>query len=779
LKALELIRFDGFELDPAARSLKRDGKEIALSPKTFDLLMYLAWHSQRVVSKDELIAVVWPNSFVEESNLSQHVFLLRRSLSAAGTAARVVVTVPGRGYLFTAAVETATPVETPGLVMHASKSVTHVTVEEDYEEESPVAIAPVAGGWRSGFRFWGLAALGLAAVVGGSVAAWLWLRPAPAGHVDLVLAGIENTTGDGDFDRTLNQALQIDLEQTPFLNLLSRSAIQETLAQMQQPKSDHLTPELAREVCERNNAQATLGGTISRVGDAYVLILRAESCISGKQLAGAKAQVAQKEAVLGALDTAAGRVRRQLGESTASREQYQMPIAEATTPSFGALLAYTRAGESFRRGDMKASQVLLERAIALDPNFASAYRILASSYYNLGDYGQAAAYYKKAFDLRERTTERERLGIEVMYYGYALNDSEESIRRTRQFLAIYPNVANSWVSLCNLYDRLGQYTEANDAARRAIALEPHSGVAAVELMRSQLRLGRFAEAKATARTAMADGKDHWDLHSMLFQIAFAERDEAAAKSEGEWGLTHQHVNIALKDLAEAAAAGGRLHEAIRDLTRARDEARRNGERDFDNGAALMLAEMEAALGHPAEAKAALKAVNDKDGDPSTGGRIALLEARIGEPALAGQFVTRTTASESRNTLNNFVYLPLVRAALALGAGKPGEALKDLEPAGAYQLADFKVLSVRAEAEVAAGMPDAAAADYRLILANPGVDPISPLYSLAHLRLAEVLAKQGQTAAAKAEYRAFLEAWRDADEDEPLKKLAGDGLRRLN
>jgi DNA-binding winged helix-turn-helix (wHTH) protein/tetratricopeptide (TPR) repeat protein len=783
LSELTLIRFEGLELDPAARTLKRDGRAIVLSPKTFDLLVYLTEHAQQVLSKEQVLAAVWPNAHVEESNLSQHVFLLRKALAGMGVAERAVVTVPGRGYQFTPAVEigggneTAIP-SSSGLVMSATRSVTQVTIEEEYEDEEPAGKTLAASQSKRRLGFWIFAAAALVLAAAGAFAAWRWLRPSPVGHVDLVLAGIENATGDGDFDRTLNQALQIDLEQTPFLNLLSRSAIQETLALMQQPKVERLTPELAREVCQRNNAQATLRGTISRLGSSYLLILEAESCISGKQLAGAKAEVTSREAVLGALDRAAAQMRRELGESTASRERYQIPIAEATTPSYEALLAYTRAAESFRRGDMKASQVLLERAIALDPNFASAYRILASSYYNLGDYAEAAAFYKKAFDLRERTTERERLGIEVMYYGYGLNDFEESIRRTRQFLAIYPKVANSWVSLCNMYDRLGEYPEAIDAAERAIALDPHSGVAAVELMRSQMRLGRFDAAKATARAAMADGKDHWDLHSMLFQIAFAEHDAAKEKAEGEWGLTHQHVNIALEDQAMAAAAGGRLHEAKEEITRARAEARRNGERDFDIGAALALAELQSEFGHREEAMATLRTITDPGGDPATPGRIALLRAQNGYPDLAKRYLTESAASASRNTLSHSLYAPLVRGALALEAHRPGDALAAMAPAKPYQLADFSAPYLRAKAESDAGMLDTAAADYRLILANRGANPISPLYSLAHLRLAEVLGRQGRTGPARAEYQAFLDAWREASEDETLKRQALAELRKL-
>jgi DNA-binding winged helix-turn-helix (wHTH) protein/tetratricopeptide (TPR) repeat protein len=823
LKHRPLIRFEGFELDPLARQLARDGEPISLSPKTFDLLLYLVEHPHQVVAKDELLSAIWPDTVVEESNLSQHVFLLRKALAVpvlagsgsadsrtvsparanAGRSGRIVVTIPGRGYQFAADVEQEYAEPGQALLkgqgsssedaassfaqiaaVHAVHSVTHVVVTDEYEDDAPVALSSDeirTGAANPARRRWRVAAWvagGLLLLGGAAIAGWQWMRPKPSGPIDLVVSGVENTTGDADFDRSLTQALQIDLEQSPFLNLLPRSMVRQTLLEMQHKGDEPLTPVLAAEVCQRNNAQATIGGSIARVGSQYLLILKAESCISGKQLAGYKTEISSKDEILAALDRGAARVRQQLGESEASRERYEMPIAAATTPSFPALLAYNQAGESFRRGDMKASQILLERSIALDPNFASAYRILGSSYYNLGDFTQASEYYKKAFDLRERTTEREGLGIEVMYYGYALQDYDESIRRTRQFLQIYPNVTNSWVSLSNLYDLLGQYPQALEAAQHAFKLDPHSGVAAVELTRSYLRLSRFSEAKETAHTAVAAGKDHWDIHSTLYQIAFAEKDAAAMKAEGEWGLTHQHVNTSLQDLAFGAASRGQLRLATEDFERARAAAMRSGERDFSNGALLHQAQVETELEQPLKAMATLRQMKGDAGDPSNPGQIAVLKAVNGDVAGARQFLNSADAEDNRKTVEHSIYLPLVKALLALKAKRPAEAVQAMEAARPYQLADFEIPYYRAQAEAADGNLAAAEADYRLILANPGVDPISPLYTLAHLRLARVLVRAKKEAAARAEYQSFLDTWREGDKELPMLVAARAEMERL-
>jgi DNA-binding winged helix-turn-helix (wHTH) protein/tetratricopeptide (TPR) repeat protein len=751
-------------------------RQIPLGPKTFDLLVFLASHPYQVVSKEELLHAVWPNSFVEESNLSQHVFLLRKALVNTGEVTPIVVTVPGKGYQFTAPVEQI-PRQLAAhargeLVLHAVQSVTRYVVEEETEEEALPAQAAAGTHWLLGRWGWLIAATFLL-LAGLGFMGWRRYHPERFEHVDLVLAEIENNTGDHEFDRTLNQALAIDLEQSPFINLLSRSRIQETLVEMQREKTTPLTAALAMEICERTNAQGTLRGTIAKLGTRYALILDADSCVTGKQIAGYNAEAGSKEEVLRALDTAAGHVRRQLGESAASLERYQIPITQATTPSLEALRAFSEAGESFRRGDMKGARNLLTSAVNLDPNFASAYRAIGSTYYNLGDYNQAALFYKKAFDLRERTSERERLGIEAMYYGYGLNDYEESIRRSRQLLAVYPNTTNSWVSLANLYTLLGQYGEAIEAAQRASQLNPQSSVATVELARAYLRASRFADAKREASAGLAAGKDHWDLHSIQFQIAFVEHDKEKLKKEGEWGLLHQHANTSLYDLGIAAAATGKLREANDYLSRARAEALRTGEADFAEGVLLRAARMQTELEQPAQALASLKQLKAYQGDPSDPGEIASIRATLGDAAFAQHFVDTADSGDNGHTVLPRIYVPLVRAMLALRSHRPEIALSMLEPARVYQLRDFAVPTLRAQAETEAGRLDDAVADYNLILNNQGVDPISPLYPIAHLRLARVLAQQKKTEEARKHFRAFLDGWKDAD---PELKMLTDARR---
>jgi eukaryotic-like serine/threonine-protein kinase len=781
LKALTLIRFEGFELDPAARSLKREGRLIALTPKTFDLLFYLAGHPHQVLTKDQILAAVWPDSFVEESNLSQHVFLLRKALSASGRADRVVVTVPGKGYQFTAAVE-QTPLARLGaadsqpagaLLMHSVRSVTSMVVEEETDDELPVAASVPAH--RAKRRLWLWASGGVALLLLAIGSFLLWLRPAPAGHVDLVLSELENRTGDPDFDQVLSRALQIDLEQSPYLNLLPHSRIQQTLTEMQHSKEEKLTPALAREICERNNAQVVLHGAIARLGNKYLVILDADSCVTGKPVAGYKADASSKEAVLTALDHVAGHVRHQLGESRASLDRFEIPIQTATTPSLDALRAYSEGSESFDRGDMKASQVLLQRAIQLDPNFASAYKSLSSTYYNLGDTGQASTIIKKAFDLRDRTSERERLNIEIAYYYFGTYDWEAAARSLKLYLDIYPNSPANWGNLCNLYTQLGQYSPAIDAGERGLHLDPRSGFVAEVLARAYKRANRFTEAKAVSEKSIADGRDRWGTHSILYQIAYAERDSARIKTETDWGLSHTQKHMTLDNLAEAAATGGRLREAEDAFAQGRAESLHDGDADFADAMLIDLADIYVKFEEPDKAANTIKhsqAAADAPGGPMS------VRAELGDLAPAQHYLASGHPELDSNTIHTYRDVPMLRAMLAIKSHKPSEAVHLLEPARPYQLCDFAVPYMRARAETEAGMLDAAAADYRLILDNQGVDPVSPLYSLSHLRLARVLFQQKQIEPARAEYKAFFEAWKNADMDLPMLVKAKQEYAKL-
>jgi DNA-binding winged helix-turn-helix (wHTH) protein/tetratricopeptide (TPR) repeat protein len=793
LNAKELYRFHGFELDPFRRVLSRDGGPVSLTPKAFDVLAYLVLNPGRVVTKDELLKAVWPDSFVEEGNLAQYVSALRKTL---GDKSCLIATVPGRGYQFAAQVfatrvlteeaQTEIPVNAlpdarPGdIFVQRVRERTRVVIED----VPAVSTAPretllqlAAGTTSRRTRAWRWVA---APAIGGTLialtCAYSWKHFAhPPQLSDVVVADFTNTTRDPTFDSTLNQALEIDLEQSPFLNLLSRSKIKETLALMQRRGDEALTPELAREICERNNAHAILYGTIANFGSKFLLTLAADSCADGRQVAAYKEVANSKDEILGALDAAAASVRRRLGESAASLQRFQTPITQATTPSLDALRAYSQGMESERRGDMKTAAYLFERAIALDPGFASAYMALGSSYYNVSDRAQAAEFSKKAFDLRERATERERLMIEIAYYYMGNYDMEAAVRSLKLFAQIYPNSSATYGRLCSLYTRIGQYNQAIDAGEQALRMDPHSGYNSEVLARAYLHANRFADAKRVASAAVADGRGRWGIHSILFQVACAEHDAAQAKMEGEWGLTHQQGNLSLANLALDAVTRGKLREGSDYFSRARAESLRSGDGEFADSTLLDRAEVLTELGDTGRAAATLKQIKGDAGRP---GDLAFLQARLGDSGLAQRFVDSSNSLTEKNTFHIYYDLPTVRAQLALRAHKPAEAVEVLEPARAYQLIDFRIPYLRAQSETAAGMLDSAAQDYRLILDNQGVDPLSPLYPLAHLGLARAYALASNKTGSRSEYEEFFACWADADANLPVLKQAHDEYSRL-
>jgi len=753
-KTDNLFLFGPFEVDSLARTLKRDGTAVALNRRAFDVLLHFVRNPGRVIPKDEILRSIWPDTSVDENSLAQSVSVLRRALDEKPGDNSYIVTLPGRGYQFISRVRTVSTEQAPPV------------------PDVPPATAPADPAFR--LPKWLLAGLVAALAV---IAAYSLSRHrrAPQQPIAVVLADLENSTGDPDFDRIFNRALVIDLEQSPFLNLLPRPKIQETLAEMQRPRDSAVTPALAREICERNNAQAVLHGALSRFGGSYLLLLDAEGCLSGERLGGYKTQIASKDGLLAALDAGAARLRRQLGESGASRERFQVPIAQATTPSLEALLDYTRAGESYERGDSATALRLLEHAIAVDPKFATAYKSLGSTYYNRADLTQAAIYFKRAFELRQRTTERERLTIEIAYYAFGIFDLEAAIRSMTLFNLTYPNSAANWGNLCNLYTQLGQYAEAIDAGEHARKIDSQSGFAAVVLARAYKRANRFAEAKAQARAAVALGKNLPGAHSILFQIAFAEHDPAALETEGQWGLSHQNAASSLDDLAFAAAAGGRLREAIDTFSRARTEALRVQDPEFADAVLLDLAGVLVEFGKLSQAAAALRSMKGASSEPDW---VAILKARTGDPAAALRIVSTVSPVTETNTVHLYFHLPQLRATLSLMAHQPAEAVRALDPARPYQLRNFRVPYLRARAEAEAGMLDAATRDYRLILENQGVDPIAPVYSLSHLRLARVRALQKQFAQARNEYRALFSSWEHADPDLDLLIQAQREYRAL-
>jgi DNA-binding winged helix-turn-helix (wHTH) protein/tetratricopeptide (TPR) repeat protein len=763
--------FDEFELNLDLRVLVRKGKRVAVGPKAYDVLTCLVANTGRVVSKNELLKAVWAESYVEESTLTQHVFSLRKAL---GDKAEIVVTVPGSGYRLDAVVRHILTAVEPAFghsgqgagqqIVHELMERTHVVIEE------PMPALPRSGPRHAGL--YALVACGLLAVA--AVGAWWWSkRAAPRDHVAIVLGEFANNTGNSVFDQMLGRALAIDLSQSPFLDVLSERESADTLGLMGKKPDTPLTPAIAREVCERANQQVALNGSIAALGSEYLMTLEAVDCHTGKTLASAKERVAGNGKVLDGLDSLAERVRSKLGESAQSIGKFDVPLQQTTTSSLEALRIYSigKHVQAQANGDSEAIP-LFQRAIQIDPLFATAYGELAVSYYNLSEPQMEAEYMKKAYDLRYRVSAQDRLTFEAHYLDSVLGDTPAALKVYKEWTETYPRDWVPWMDAANLDQQLGRYEQAIPYARQALVLSP-SVICYDVLVRAVKSAGRFAEAKALIEQAVRDGKDSGTLHSMGLEIAEDEHDAGAFARESQ-AMAKFKDGYRSYFLGKAASMEGKyilaeflFHEEI-----AADKQQGLGE--LADSVAVDEATAEREMGMR---EAALRTLNGVGATEKATGEYALERARFGDVAFCEQFLAAHRNDQQRGTDLQYVQLPTIRAMLALAHKKPLEAVDVLSVPSPYGLDPTSILMLRGEAYLQAGKFEQAAAQYKVIVDNPG-HGFDVEHPLALLGLARAFAGAGDVAGARMEYEAFLAAWKNGDPDVPVLKAAKAELARL-
>jgi len=597
----------------------------------------------------------------------------------------------------------------------------------------------------------------------------------------IVLAEFTNTTGDPVFDGTLRQGLSAQLEQSPFLNLLSDERVAQTLALMAQPKDARLTRELAREVCQRTASAASIEGSISSLGSQYVVGLKAVNCRSGDVLANEQATASGKEQVLKALGEATTKMREKLGESLASVQKYDAPAENVTTPSLEALQAYSLGVEALEvKNDRAAAVPLFQRAVSLDPNFAMAYARLGTSYYNLGQTARAADNTRKAYDLRERVSEREKFYI-VSHYEHYLNGNLEASRKTYELWAqTYPRDDIPPGNLGVIYQNLGDYEKSLAAAQQSMKRDPGSGISYGNLVSSYMTVNRLDEARATAQEAQAHNLDNPYIHLSLYAIDFLQHDAAAMEREAAGLMGKPGVeDVILYGESDTAAYAGQYAKA-RELTRrASDSAQRADEKETAAGYQAEGAVREALVGNMGLAKqqapAALALSTGRDVESMS----AIALGFAGDSAQATRLAEDLSERFPEDTIVQLEYLPMIHAATALQAGSATKAIEALAPAAPYELGvtaqtlNFALYPVylRGEAYLAGHQGGAAAAEFQKILEHPGVVLNEPIGALAHLGLARAYVLSGDTTKAKTAYQNFFAFWKDADADIPILKEA--------
>jgi serine/threonine protein kinase/tetratricopeptide (TPR) repeat protein len=596
----------------------------------------------------------------------------------------------------------------------------------------------------------------------------------------IVLADFSNTTGDAVFDDSLKQALAVQLAQSPFLNILPDEKLQQTLRYMGQPATAHVTQDVAREVCQRTSSTAVLAGSIAQIGSRYNLILKAVNCANGASLASSEADAASKDHVLEALGKVASDIRGKLGESLASLQKFNAPIDDATTSSLEALKAFTSSRKIEHEQGDAASIPMGKRAVELDPNFALAYAGLGIAYANMGEASLAAENMKKAYDLRDRVSDREKYHIEAGYYDITLGDTERAIQVSAIWAQTYPRDDIPPGNLGNEHLYLGRHDRSLSETLTSLRLNPDSWVTYTNLGSAYLALNRLDEAKATYDQAFTRHLDAPIMHLGMYQIAFLRGDAPGMQQQFTWAIGKPGAeDILLSAQSDTDAFHGQVGKARELSLHATNSAVRADEKEtgaiWKANAALREAECGNVAQTKETAQAAMALVPGRD----VRALAALALARAGEASRAEAMADQLAKENPDNTALKFYWLPSIRAAVEINRNNPGRAVEILEPAVPYELGEPPQLYLgtlypaylRGEAYLQLHKGQEATAEFQKLLDHLGIVLNFPLGALAHLGLARGYALQGDTAKSRTAYQDFFALWKDADADIPVLKEA--------
>jgi eukaryotic-like serine/threonine-protein kinase len=775
-----LYEFGPFRVDPDKQVLLREDQPVAITPKAFETLLILVRHSREVVTKDEIMKAVWPDAFVEEANLSQNIFVLRKALGDTPEDRHYIVTLPGRGYRF--AVEVRTVMQDGGDLVIQNRS--QMVVEETNRAPGETLNAfPTSLQLKVKWKYILPTGAVVALLILGTAFLLRNRQPIALGSTGSVLvADFTNTTGDPVFDGALRQGLVVQLEQSPLLSLVSEDRIQQTLRLMDQPPDAKLNPQVAREICQRTGSAAVLDGSIAQIGTQYLLTLHAVNCESGESLASTEAQASDKNHVLAALGKTTLEIRSKLGESLSTVQKFDTPLEQATTPSLEALKAFSSGGKVWSTTGPTAAIPFYERAIELDPNFALAYAWLGLMHEEIGESGFAANYTRKAYELRDRTSEAEKYFISTFFHKVVTGNMEKAEQTCQLWIQAYPRSEMPHNLLSGaIYPVIGQYEKGAEEGREAIRLNPDDPASYFALGSNYIALDRLDEAKGTYGQAFARKLDHHWFHYDLYSMAFLQNDLAGIASQVAWSAGKPGVEAGLMALeADTAANSGRLRDARKFSRRAMDSAERAGDTEAAATYSAVSGLREALFGNAEEARRqAILALGRRSGRDGQYGAV-LAFAFAGDDVRVQAMTDDLDNRFPEATIVQFNFLPTVRAKLAVNRGNAFEAIMSLRAAAPYELgvstgtyawtALYPVF-VRGEAYLAAHQGKEAAAEFQKILDHRGIVLNEPIGALAHLGLARAYAKQGDTAKAKAAYQDFLTLWKDADLDIPILKQA--------
>jgi len=614
--------------------------------------------------------------------------------------------------------------------------------------------------------------IGVAALVLAATAAYFafFHRTAPLTDKDTILiADFVNNTGDAVFDGTLKQALAAQLGQSPFLNIFGDQRVRDALRFLGRSPDERVTRELAREICQRQGLKAFLTGSISGVGSHYVMTVEAVNAQTGDALAREQVEADSKEQVIKKLGEAATRLREKLGESLASIQKFDAPIEQATTSSLEAFKAYSIGLDHHLKGSYFEAIPFYRRAIDLDPDFAIAYARLASVCANTGQRDLATEAAQKAYDLRERVSEREKFYITAYsYYGLVTREREKYIETLELWKRTYPNDPIPHIQLSNMYNGDGLFDKAIEEAREAIRLNPNAAAARDNLAVALIELDRFDEARDVYRQALEQKLDSTFIRSGLYSIAFVKGDAAAMKQQIDWVTGRPDEYNAQAWQAEVAVFSGQFQKARGLNQRAVELAL--GRKQNDAAAQLLAGQMqtESLFGKCDRVREIAAKAFAISRDTTTVQTASAAFSLCGDEAHAQPLMDEISKRFPNYTLVNIVYWPLNRALIATRQGDPARGVQLLEPALRYEVVgNFWPQYFRGKAYLSLHKGAEAAAEFQKILDHRGWGPRSALYPLAYVSFAQAAVMNGETAKARKAYEDFFLLWKDADSDIPI------------
>jgi serine/threonine protein kinase/tetratricopeptide (TPR) repeat protein len=631
--------------------------------------------------------------------------------------------------------------------------------------------------------------LAVAALLG--VIGW---RLVPYHHVaaltdadSILLTDFTNTTGDSVFDGTLRKALEVGIQQSPYLNVLSDARVQQTLKFMGRPPDTRITSEVGREICQRNGVKAMLTGSIASLGAQYVITLEAVNAATGDLLAEEQAQAASKEQVLNALGSATSKLRAKLGESLASVQKFDKPLSEATTSSLEALKAFSLGAAQLSLAESFAAIPFYQRAIELDPNFAMAYGSLGAAYSNLGEAELAAECQKKAFELRDRASEREGLSITARYHYRTSGQLEKAIQAFELYKRTYPREPSPIFMLANIYGALGQFDKALEYALEAVHVGPDNALGYLNASIDYMGLNRPEEAKAILNSALQRKVGGYATHYFLSSIAIAQGDRAAQEREDAFVKGNAEGELALVNRdGRLAASRGQLKQARELFTQTRQMAQRLNLKEHAATAVAEEAGIAADFGYRAEAAKGATAALAISRSPDVLYWAARTLALAGEANQAETLIAELAERRPEDVIVRSLEAPEVRAINEINHGNPAKAIELLQTATPYEGRSWGlgVRSTRGSAYLKAGRGKDATQEFQKILAMaPSLalglrTPSGALLSTAHLGLARAYALQGDKAKSRMAYQDFLALWKDADPDIPILRQAKEEYAKL-